>query len=397
MRATTTRSRWCRRSTGHGVTLYDLGELESSRRHLERALGLYRQNCGTHATVLQRATIRAIGSRCWLSWLLWMREGDRTRAARRGRRASLADELGRLRVRNRRPCCTATAANPAKEQQRRRSSAARLVTRSRTAFRTTLTVGGIEAWHALASGRLDAAIRLGEAALVAQHEDRGAAHAAGVPHHMLGVAYGFSGTRSIRRWRPWTAASPGRDRATPARSGAGARAAELLGLRASLRHGIGIHRSLELARALERADGRALQSALGMAARHRATGRASACRALRSRFRRRVPRELDTGRCDARPARAIGIAALTALVRTTPPGLRRAVITRHGRGTYRPSGGSGGAARRAHPSSQPPRTGSRSEDVAGAADEARRPGTRRSSSGGAAQNTTSQPTLQRMY
>ncbi len=159
------------------------------------------------------------------------------------------------------------------------------------------TVGSIEAWHALASGEIAAAIELGEAALVAQHET--GAHLTQPAYRiMLGVAYGFSGDldRALATVERGIAEveetgqrlhGPGLWRAR----------GELLALRdgASRDEVEACHRrALELARALD-APLVELQAALGMARHLRAAGRAAEARALVEPLRDGFREGLDTG------------------------------------------------------------------------------------------------------
>jgi tetratricopeptide (TPR) repeat protein len=284
---------------GHGVTLYDLGELEASQRHLERALERYRPATHeTHVTVYGGYD-PGVGSRCWLSWLLWLRgEGDRAlRVAADG--LALAEELGH-------PFSLGFACMSSAVLYLHRgetdAAAAPLARARQIAIEDGFpylraTVGSIEAWHALASGRLAAAIELGEAALVAQHET-GARLTQPAYRIMLAVAYGFSGAldealASVDRGIAEVAETgqrlhgPGLWRAR----------GELLGLRGDTTpeeiescH----RRALELARALH-APLVELQAALGMARHLRSTGRAAAARALVAPLRDGFREGLDTG------------------------------------------------------------------------------------------------------
>ena len=284
---------------GHGVTLYDLGELESSQRHLERALELYRpETHETHAAVYGGYD-PGVGSRCWLSWLLWMRgEGDRAlRVAADG--LALADELGH-------PFSIGFACMSSAVLHLHRGEAKPAAAPLERARRVAIedgfpylraTVGSIEAWHALASGRLDAAIELGEAALVAQNET--GAHLTQPAYRiMLAVAYGFSG--AIDQALAMADLGIAEVEETGQRlhgPGLWRARGELLGLRggASQEQIESCHRrSLELARALH-APTVELQSALGMARHLRATGRAAAARALVEPLVGGFREGLDTG------------------------------------------------------------------------------------------------------
>jgi tetratricopeptide (TPR) repeat protein len=58
---------------GHGVTLYDLVELDASQSHLEQALALYEPE--THATHVSvyGGYDPGVACRCWLAWVQWLR------------------------------------------------------------------------------------------------------------------------------------------------------------------------------------------------------------------------------------------------------------------------------------------------------------------------------------
>ena len=78
---------------GHGVTLYDLGELADAERHLATALARYDPE--THAThvAVYGGYDPGVGSRAWLGWLHWMR-GEPDRAVRVGEEGlALAERL----------------------------------------------------------------------------------------------------------------------------------------------------------------------------------------------------------------------------------------------------------------------------------------------------------------
>src|SRR5262249_24538463 len=79
---------------GHGVTLYDLLELQASQRHLHRAVALY--DPGTHTTHVSvyGGYDPACAPRCWIGWGQWLL-GVPDRALRSVEEAvALAERLG---------------------------------------------------------------------------------------------------------------------------------------------------------------------------------------------------------------------------------------------------------------------------------------------------------------
>lgn len=284
---------------GHGVSLYDLGELEASQRHLEGALERYRPE--THQThiAVYGGYDPGVGSRCWLSWLLWMRgEGDRAlRVAAEG--LALAEQLGH-------PFSLGFACMSSAVLRLHRgevSAAAAPLGRARAIAvddgfpYLRATVGSIEAWHALASGDVSGAIALGEAALVAQ-ETTGARLTQPAYRIMLAVAHALSGDLeralgSIDLGLAEVAETgqrlhgPGlwRARGELLAASGGAAADKIDGCH---------RRALDLARALQ-APLVELQAALGMARHLRATGREDEARALVAPLYAGFREGLDTG------------------------------------------------------------------------------------------------------
>jgi tetratricopeptide (TPR) repeat protein len=57
---------------GHGVTLYNLAELEPSRRHLEHALALYEPETHAAHVSVYGGYDPGVACRCWLAWVQWL-------------------------------------------------------------------------------------------------------------------------------------------------------------------------------------------------------------------------------------------------------------------------------------------------------------------------------------
>ena len=85
-----------RRHYGHGVTLYNLAELDPSQRHLEQALALYQPE--THATHVSvyGGYDPGVGCRCWLAWVQWLRGFPDRALATVEDGLALAQRLGHL-------------------------------------------------------------------------------------------------------------------------------------------------------------------------------------------------------------------------------------------------------------------------------------------------------------
>jgi tetratricopeptide (TPR) repeat protein len=79
---------------GHGVTLYDVVELEGAQHHLERALALYEADTHPVHVSVYGGYDPGVASRCWLGWVQWLR-GVPDHALRSVTNAvSLAEPLG---------------------------------------------------------------------------------------------------------------------------------------------------------------------------------------------------------------------------------------------------------------------------------------------------------------
>jgi tetratricopeptide (TPR) repeat protein len=79
---------------GHGVTLYDLVELDAAKLHLTEALSAY--DPATHAihVSIYGGYDPGVACRCWLAWIYWLR-GEADRALRTsGEAIELARKLG---------------------------------------------------------------------------------------------------------------------------------------------------------------------------------------------------------------------------------------------------------------------------------------------------------------
>jgi adenylate cyclase len=269
---------------GHGVTLYDLGELEAAQHHLEGALERYHPDQHETHVAAYGGYDPAVGSRCWLAWLLWLR-GEADRALRAAADAlALAEQLGH-------PFSLGFACMSSAVLHLHRGEAQAAAAPLARARQIALddgfpylraTVSSIEAWAALASGDMRAAIELGEAALIAQ-EETGARLTQPAYRLMLAVAYGFSGAlgRALEIIDHGLAEV---DETGQRLHGPGLW--RMRGEMLAVRGGIAPEaieachrRALELARSL-RAPLVELQAALGMARHLRATGRGGEAHAL---------------------------------------------------------------------------------------------------------------------
>jgi len=285
---------WCSRSDdtvalvqalyGHGVMLYDYGDLVAGQRHIEAALQRYDPETHRTHVAVYGGYDPGVACRCWLSWLLWLRgECDRAlRVVNEG--LALAERLGH-------PFSLGFACMSAAVLHLHRGNVKAALAPLARARAIALedgfpylraTVGSVEGWAALASGNPNEAITLSQQAL-AEQKETGAMITRPAYQMILGYAHAFvgdfaSGLAVIETGLAEAEESHQRLHEVGLWRARG----ELLAARGPALQGEAeacYRKALELARALD-APLLELQSALGVARHLRGIGRSAEGRAL---------------------------------------------------------------------------------------------------------------------
>jgi tetratricopeptide (TPR) repeat protein len=146
---------------GHGVTLYDQGDLAGARRHLER--GLARYDPETHAlhAYLYGGYDPGVGCRTWLSWVQWLQGHAAQSLASVEDAVALADRLGHPFSRDFAHLCAATVRlyrGEASHALQHVALAAEISSQEGFAYQRA-TAAVLEGWAFVIQGRPDDALR----------------------------------------------------------------------------------------------------------------------------------------------------------------------------------------------------------------------------------------------